>query len=689
MLLVGLRKAGDKDITQQIIKIKIKGQPADAGTVAGALRAALEEESPSGAQRVFLESLEGNLLRGDLRPVDWSPACGETLPVHVDARRLPAALRRVLLEYDEGKTGSRGFALCLDGETVERLGLPQKCYGQYIDEQIVDRILSNASLTTFAATCSAITILCELKLGLLPGIVAGAIEAGSVCGLPALTAAHSRGSIAEKVKEAGSGAYLYAPLIGGAAASAGLSSLFGALKYGRSAAGIAAIYPRAADLYIEMVSPEGKVGRAKAAAKTALMPVDLVEDMVESQYSDLAEALGAETMRAVEVDTLTKAKIVKFATDGEKGRDVVKYLGTACSTAFFDLVNCKRAVEAAAGAKDAAAYAGEIKSISKGVVKGRVEYLKDLLWANIIKDLDAEKIPENLKNEYDKIIENRDLLSKIEETITNLNGKKGSWVKKLNKILKGKGYKAIVKEDGITLTPLKVCENVGGECKFVSKGEKRVYKSVEEMIKGLGLEGEEAEKVRQISDKIKRIDTAMENLKNKMKDIEKSLEKMENKFKDALKKADELGKVKDKLVGRLDAIEQISEHIENVDSLDGLAEAIRKDNGELKNLIEGDDELKSILKRAGIDLEKKTGRMERIVKAVKNANKFLKERYRQKSFGRQILESAACAGAGYLAGTVMAQKVSGASVPLRTLGFRLGDGCMRLGEVVVGWCSGR
>lgn len=193
-----------------------------SGMVDEALEDALRQQTPSDAVQAFTQTLTRKLAQGDLHPLEGNTtellqACTSQtgkLPVTLETTRLKTKLYLLLMKYDAGQIpqGEQHYAICIDKETQQAIpGLTKKCYGQYINERIINQLLGNKTLTTYMTGCMAGTILCEVvyrggitnPASLAAAAVLGAGEGAVACGIPTGLAAVSRGNIAEELKKTG------------------------------------------------------------------------------------------------------------------------------------------------------------------------------------------------------------------------------------------------------------------------------------------------------------------------------------------------------------------------------------------------------------------------------------------------------------------------------------------------------
>ncbi|MEB2835907.1 MAG: hypothetical protein GSR80_000758 [Desulfurococcales archaeon] len=248
-LLLTLLTPASGGLSYTLLTINLKPQTLTPEILTQALRGALQAETPTQA----LQALQENLLealtpngdaRGALR------LCLEKhhqLPVRLtQTQRLEEALERLALEYDAG-TGPfsrEGFALCLykleeknkrgllggtKTETViEPLLLGKACLGKYIDEQVLDKVLSAKTISIFLGSCTLATTLCESGRTLGIGTLWGLLDSALVCGIPASVSYWARGTIAQRIKETGKATLTWpqrAALYGGTATGLTLAKL--------------------------------------------------------------------------------------------------------------------------------------------------------------------------------------------------------------------------------------------------------------------------------------------------------------------------------------------------------------------------------------------------------------------------------------------------------------------------------
>ena len=105
-------------------------------------------------------------------------------------------------QYDTGlipENGEQHYALCLQGIPDQT----KKCYGKYIDNLVLDRVLGDKTILIYFGTCTAATTLCEGGRTLGIGTLWGLVDSALVCGIPAGMSYWTRGRVAERLKETG------------------------------------------------------------------------------------------------------------------------------------------------------------------------------------------------------------------------------------------------------------------------------------------------------------------------------------------------------------------------------------------------------------------------------------------------------------------------------------------------------
>ncbi len=303
-------------------------------TLTNALEQATNQNTPNDAKQTIIQEIlrpyttlpPGVEARLDNQPLEQAlPPLLKNLKVELDTR----AVKNYLALLDaQGKP--TGYVLCyqIDNE--------KSCIGSYIDERITREILGNETLATFTVACSASLLLCELKKGLIPGLIAGTIEVGAVCGLPAFTAYEARESIAEHLKETGSlvSPFAVAGMIGAGAVGLLAGAGFEELAERR---GLPAPEQVAEKYLIYRQQSEGLRGLAtgaKTKVKGLLVPEKLYEEALKAQVKEVARELRlSDVILTGALDTPEKqAKFILLLKTAKEDElpDLVSKLVTVC-----------------------------------------------------------------------------------------------------------------------------------------------------------------------------------------------------------------------------------------------------------------------------------------------------------------------------------------------------------------------
>ncbi|MEB3759514.1 MAG: hypothetical protein GSR81_01530 [Desulfurococcales archaeon] len=220
---VVLRHPTTRGITSTPVRITLTPNAITPGLLHDALTEALKEDSPQSAQQAFEKNLLQALTQNynaRVHPVIVPPNAGDreakdlvesallscggdnNIPVRILDRynTLEDTLRLLVTEFDLGQKPfeEQHFALCVDKDTKEALGLENTCYGKYIDTRITDEVLGTHTLNTFGVACTAGLFACEMASKMFVGGLAAVLEAGATCWLPPYLA---KATVEDKMRE--------------------------------------------------------------------------------------------------------------------------------------------------------------------------------------------------------------------------------------------------------------------------------------------------------------------------------------------------------------------------------------------------------------------------------------------------------------------------------------------------------
>ncbi len=554
-------------------------------------------------------------------------------------------------------------------------------------------------------------------MGLLPSLAMGVVEAGLVCGLPSAMAYFSRNAIAENIRRTGdlTGVYnLYqlSPVLGtGYLSIPGgfLFSAYGGAVHGaftplyraRSAAWVSEHYDKAASLYLETLKgAKGLRGRAAKTAKTVFLNQEMLGRVVDYQYSQLASALDAGLLQNMIVDRESKASLLRIiaGSKGEERAEIIRHLRNVC--AFGTIEECRQAVTLAKEAGSATEYLRDLEDISRKVTRRyrdlMVELYRAETYRNQLREIEKANKAEarevrSLITDYEKTVKD---LEEAHRELEEATKRYASLAFKLERELPtAAGGKRIIsvrwrgtetsdiasflaslrETDNFDQITLRI-ETYGGyeevPLSRIMKKNKEIGKMIYDLIKSKEQIKTYEEKVRLIEERLKQLDRLV---RGRLADLGVDVEPIRSstaEFKNGIGEEVEEGKVR------------------TVDDLVGAAEKLEEKEGIDKKAL-----------RAVIDLMKdKYGALRRtlgdylgkVAEVFRKADKFIKQAYKEKGTARQILESMACAGAGYLGGTI----VTSLRYPIpshipEALNLTIGNDCLIAQGVEIGWCSGK
>jgi hypothetical protein len=646
----------------------------------------LREDSPQAAQRALQETLLTRLTQGynsQAHPIAAPPNADKNtvqalteqalldckgtnnIPIRIDDKynTLPATIKAILLSYDAAQEPfspeNQSFMVCLDPDTQETLNMPQRCYGKMLDEGILDKYVNGRTVGSFAAACTAALMLCELKLGLVAGLGAGVAESVAVCGLPAATALHEKGRIAESLKNGGGSLLLegmpfgggWSGLLGSGILLTGTGAGLGILNcklLQRKATQLEAA--RVAEAYLQLSGEAGKKAKAKGFLESLLTAKkgDL-EKLVDQGYRSIAQDTGAYYLLAVD-NPKTEARFLQYITQisgTEKAGAILEQVSLVCSPGLGDVKTCAEVV----GKAGEEGFEGMLERESAKIL-GKIKqdvmraYEEAITRAAIERSASRqEELAEKL-NELERLEnEKKALLSRVESLERRVAESSMNPVIKA-RILSGRvgPESAVVKlvpEDarGAVIEYLRARQQL-------SRTEKAIGEVLEEI------------KNRLLPETGAKIDEIMSNFERGMgveepKTPEELVRSIENGLENALKSADE----------------EAREIIQDA--------GMRKDAaGELLDRVTGGLWSKTV----GKIMEGK----ETVKNILQKVNNKIKETYVSKSRLREILESAACAGAAYTVGTVVAATQTPVTHEIPKLTITISENEIQVGETIIG-----
>ena len=582
-------------------------------------------------------------------------SCGgdNVIPVEILDRynTLENTLRLLVTEFDLDQVGSGSFALCVDKDTKEALGLENTCYGKYIDDAIVKDYLSGSRIGKFTIGCTAALMACELKRGLVAGLATGAIESAAVCGIPAATAFSTRDKIAEELKKGGESFLAETiPFTGGWSGIAGGFGVFGSEALGLTLINRARTQQqleqvtaqRVAELYLQMSEETAGQATEKTGTRTKVKGLlssfikneDEAKLLVDRAYVELANEAHMPYLLLVD-DPKVKAKLLANITK-LSGEDLSR-LSLICSPGLGDPERCVDTVKKI-GTKD---FSRTLENTSGEVLTNLRNKIIETYRIKLTEKLATEEVKatvERLKQLEAKADQLTEEIGKLETKIvrSNINPQL-----KL-KILEGKELTEGIKE--MILKELRsTVEN------YLQKKEE-----LKEVKAQIGIVLDEFK----TTDTSEKVDDAVELLKKKMGDPPQSPEELES---------------------------QLQRGIEAVEKSDTLDEATKKAFQDIAKEEGGYAGILNKLTNGLWDTIKRTySKVGETKKLLQKIDTTIKKTYQQRSFTRELLESVMCAGLGYVVGTVSAA-LPGTTLPtIQTLTLTYQNKTLTFGGVKVG-----